>query len=159
MQLFPSKAWPAGIPVVSESRVANASTLPTNARALPPKAHPAAIPAPVFQSNPLMSTGILEPPPVTGAIAAAFGVDLGAASTIEVARSRWNELQVRQSPLLDNLKPLLALKDGGRAGQELHLIAGPLTSAAAGLRLCAVVSAGGAPCEPSDYEGQHLAAR
>ena len=105
-----------------------------------------------------MAAGILDAPPALGAIAAEFGVDLGAATTVEAARARWNELQIHQSPLLDNLKPLIALKDGSRGGQELHLIAGPLTSSAAGARLCAVVSSTGTACEPSAYDGQRLLA-
>ncbi len=122
-----------------------------------PRMHAAV--APIFQSNPLMAAGILDAPPALGAIAAEFGVDLGAATTVEAARARWNELQIHQSPLLDNLKPLIALKDGSRGGQELHLVAGPLTSSAAGARLCAVVSSTGTACEPSAYDGQRLLAQ
>jgi hypothetical protein len=124
----------------------------------------AAIRAPLFQSNPLMTTGIFDTPVEPGAIAAPhapateFAIDLGAAPTVEALRTRWSDLRASQSPLLDNFKPLIALKES-KSGQELHLIAGPLTSNSAGVRLCAVLSGGGLPCQPTLYEGQRLTAR
>jgi hypothetical protein len=114
--------------------------------------------APMFQSNPLMTTGIFDTPAEPGIVATEFAIDLGAAPTVEALRARWNDLRVSQSPLLDNLKPLVALKEA-RSGQELHLIAGPLTSNAAGTRLCAVLSGTGLTCQATMYEGQRLAAR
>jgi len=125
---------------------------PPAAKAPPPAA---ATGLPMFRSNPLMTTGIFETPAEPGA---GFAIDLGAAPTVEVLRTRWNDLRISQAPLLDNLKPLVALKDGAKTGQELHLIAGPLTSNSAALRLCAVLVAT-ALCQPALYEGQRLAAR
>lgn len=60
---------------------------------VPPARVPATVAAPLFNFNPLMTTGILEAPPAPGAIATEFAIDLGAAATIEAARARWNELQ------------------------------------------------------------------
>jgi hypothetical protein len=114
---------------------------------------------PLFRSNPLMTTGIFEAPAEPGAVAAEFAIDLGAAPTIDALRARWNDLKISQSPLFDNLKPLVALKDGAKSGQELHLIAGPLTNTSAGVRLCAVLLGTGVLCQPAMYEGQRLAAR
>jgi hypothetical protein len=128
---------------------------PGGARAPPPAS---AVPAPLFQSNPLMTTGIFDTPAEPGTVATEFAIDLGAAPTVGALRARWSDLKVSQSPLLDNLKPLIALKDA-KSGQELHLIAGPLTSNSAGARLCAVLAGTGVVCQPSMYEGQRLAAR
>lgn len=128
---------------------------PYNAKALPR----ALSIARVFRSNPLMTTGILTFPAEPAPIAAEFAVDLGAASTIGALRARWNELRINQSPLLDSLRPLVALKDDAKSGQALHLVAGPLTNNSAALRLCAVLAATGAPCQPAPYEGQQLAAQ
>jgi hypothetical protein len=113
--------------------------------------------APLFQANPLMATGIFDTPE-PAAVATEFAVDLGAAATVDALRGRWNELRASQSPLFDNMKPLVALKES-KSGQELHLIAGPLTNNAAGARLCAVLSGTGVVCQPTLYEGQRLAAR
>jgi hypothetical protein len=136
-----------------------ASTEPTGSGPLAhgaTKPHPAAVQLPQLQSNPLMTAGIFNGPVEPGVIAAEFAIDLGGAPTIEVLRTRWNELRTSQSPLLDSLKPLVALKEGGQTGQELHLIAGPLASTAATARLCAVLSGGGVTCQPSTFEGQRL---
>jgi hypothetical protein len=111
-----------------------------------------------FPANPLMTTGIFDTPIEPGEIATAFGIDLGPAGTIEAARTRWNGLRASVSPLFDNLKPLITVKDGGRSGQELHLIAGPLTSMASSARLCAVL-AGSSSCQPTVFEGQRLSVR
>jgi len=124
------------------------------------KASPASVPIPAaFRSNPLMMTGIFAMPVESGASTAEFAIDLGAAPTIEALRARWNELRISQSPLLDNLKPLIALKDGSKSGQELHLVAGPLTNNSAAHRLCAVLVGTSALCQPTMYEGQRLVAR
>jgi hypothetical protein len=114
--------------------------------------------APMFQSNPLMTTGIFDAPTELGAITTEFAVDLGAAPTVDALRGRWNDLRASQSPLFDSMKPLVTLKES-KSGQELHLIAGPLNSHAAGTRLCAVLSGTGVLCQPTVYEGQRLAAR
>ena len=135
---------------------AAAPTRSTGAKASQPAAP---INPPLFRPNPLMTTGIFEAPVELGAVAAEFAIDLGAAPTVQALRARWNDLRISQSPLLDNLRPLVALKDGAKSGQELHLIAGPLTNTSAGVRLCAVLSGTGVLCQPTMYEGQRLAAR
>jgi len=149
---------PSGLPRPVPPPPAAAADLwparPNGTRA-PPPGGPVGVP--MFRSNPLMMTGIFETPAEPGA--AGFAIDLGAAPTVEALRARWNDLRTSQSPLLDNLKPLVALKDGAKSGQELHLIAGPLTNNSAALRLCAVLVATSAPCQPALYEGQRLAAR
>jgi hypothetical protein len=94
-----------------------------------------------------------------GAISTEFAIDLGATATIDAARTRWNELRASQSPLFDNLKPAIALKEGGKSGPELHLVAGPLTSSATSARLCAVLAGTGTPCQPAAFDGQRLNAR
>jgi hypothetical protein len=104
--------------------------------------------------------GTLDTPNDPSATAAEFAVDLGATVTVDAARARWNELRASQSPLFDNLKAAIALKDGsGRSGQELHLLAGPLASSATSARLCAVLADTGTPCQPAAFEGQRLNAR
>ena len=121
--------------------------------------HVATSRSPLFPSNPLMTTGIFENQVEPGVISTEFGVDLGPASTIEALRTRWSEIKASQSPLFDNLRPLVVLKDGGRSGQQLHLVAGPFANTAASTRLCAVLSGSGITCRASVYEGQHLLPR
>lgn len=124
------------------------------------KASPSLLAAPpVFRSNPLMVTGIFATPAELGPTGGEFAIDLGAGPTIEALRARWNELRVSQSPLLDNLKPLISLKDAVKSGQELHLIAGPLVNQPAAHRLCAVLVGTSTLCQPTLYEGQRLVAQ
>jgi hypothetical protein len=127
----------------------------SRAKAPPPATSVAT--APLLQMNPLMTTGIFATPADPDTIAAEFAIDLGAAPTVETLRARWNELRASQSPLLDNLKPLIALKDGTKSGQELHLVAGPLAASSTGIRLCAVLAGSGTVCQPTLFEGQRLA--
>jgi hypothetical protein len=138
---FPSKAQPMAAPA---------------APAAPTPAAPVRGPSPV---NAPMTTGIFNAPVEPGAISTEFAIDLGATATIDAARTRWNELRASQSPLFDNLKPAVALKEGGKSGPELHLVAGPLTSSATSARLCAVLAGTGTPCQPTAFDGQRLNAR
>ncbi len=150
---FPVRAPPPPAPapaVVAALARPNGAT-PANSSAL--------LYGPLFRSNPLLTTGIIDMPIERSAIATEFAIDLGPATTIDALRTRWSEIKTGQAPLFDNLKPLVALKDGGKTGQELHLVAGPLTTTAASGRLCAVLSGTGVPCQPTAYEGQHLTAR
>jgi hypothetical protein len=143
---------PVAVPRGASAESLGAGPLPHGAT----KTHPAAVQLPQLQSNPLMTAGIFNGPVEPTAIGAEFAIDLGGAPTVEALRSRWNDLRASQSPLLDSLNPLVAVKEGGQAGQELHLIAGPLASTAATARLCAVLIGGGVTCRPSTFEGQRL---
>jgi len=159
----PGMMRPFPVTPLSQSAAAPGEPAPPLPRPAAKPSRPAApIRAPLFQSNPLMTTGIFDTPAEPGAIAAPtvteFAIDLGAAATVEALRTRWSDLKVSQSPLFDNLRPLVTLKES-KSGQELHLIAGPLTNGAAGARLCAVLSGGGLSCQPTLYEGQRLTAR
>ena len=157
---FPASAPPSD--ATTEATAGSGGPIPLprpNAAKLPPTPPAAPTRAPLFPSNPLMTTGILDAPIAPDVIATEFAIDLGAAGTVEAARLRWNELRASQSPLFDNLKPLISLKDGGRSGQELHLVAGPLSSTAMSARLCAVLAGTGISCRPAAFEGQRLATR
>jgi hypothetical protein len=44
-------------------------------------------------------------------------------------------------------------------GMDLHLVVGPIPNAATAARLCATITAAGALCQPSSFDGQRLALR
>ena len=89
-----------------------------------------------------------------------FGLDIGSAGTIEGLRALWATAQRRHGAVLEGLKPIVHLRDSRRPGGiELRLVAGPLPSAASAARLCATLTAAGAACQPSVFDGQRLAAR
>ena len=56
-----------------------------------------------------------------------------------------------------NGRPVIAIRDGGSAGIELRLVAGPVANAAAAARLCAALSSAGQTCQPAIFDGQRLA--
>ena len=154
----PTPPIPVPLPLpIAASRTASVeppgAVSPTRGGAKP---QPVTAQLPQLQSNPLMMAGILNGPIEASAIGHEFAVDLGGAPTVEALRTRWNDLRANQSPLLDSLTPLVALKEGSQAGQELHLIAGPLASTTATARLCAVLTSSAVTCRPSVYEGQRL---
>jgi hypothetical protein len=61
---------------------------------------------------------------------------------------------------LEGLGPVVQTRERGRAGAvELRLIAGPLPNAATAARLCATMTAAGAICAPTMFDGQRLAGR
>jgi hypothetical protein len=89
-----------------------------------------------------------------------FGLDLGGAQTIEGLRTLWSAVKGRHGALLDGLRPLITIREKGRPGSvELRLVAGPLANAALATRLCAVITAAGAVCQPAVFDGQRLALR
>ncbi|HWP27712.1 MAG TPA: hypothetical protein VNL39_15385 [Xanthobacteraceae bacterium] len=89
-----------------------------------------------------------------------FGVDLGGAQTIEGLRTLWATIKSRHGTLLDGLRPLITVREKARPGSvELRLVAGPLANAATAARLCAIITAAGAVCQPAVFDGQRLALR
>ena len=89
-----------------------------------------------------------------------FGVDVGGDSSLDGLRALWSSIKGRHAALFDGLRPLVAVKDGGKPGVvELRLVAGPLANAVAAARMCATLSAGGIACQPTIFDGQRLALR
>ena len=99
--------------------------------------------------------------PETNAISVAeYGLDLGGASTVDGVRALWTTAQRRYAAQLDGLHPILRLRERTRpAGVELRLVVGPITSATAAAKLCLAISAVGATCQPTLFDGQRLALR
>jgi hypothetical protein len=89
-----------------------------------------------------------------------FGIDLGGASSIEGLRALWAAARHRNAALLEGLLPIVHLRERPRpAAAELRLVAGPVANAATAARLCAAITAAGAVCQPTLFDGQRLAIR
>jgi hypothetical protein len=89
-----------------------------------------------------------------------FGVDLGGEKTVDGLRARWATLRGNHGAALDNMRPLISIKEGPKAGTvELRLVAGPLANAAAAARVCARLQTKGVPCVPTVFDGQRLSLR
>ncbi|MGL4289016.1 MAG: hypothetical protein ACRCVA_21880, partial [Phreatobacter sp.] len=94
------------------------------------------------------------------AIRTEFGVDLAGELSMDALRARWQQLRAQHGPLLEGLRPLVAVQDGARAGTvDLRLVAGPLANANAATRLCASLATAGVNCKPAVFDGQRLALR
>lgn len=89
-----------------------------------------------------------------------FAVDLGGEASVDGLRALWTNLRGNHGASLANLRPLVAVRDSGRAGvPELRLIAGPLANAGAAARTCAALQAKGVTCQTTVFDGQRLALR
>jgi hypothetical protein len=116
-------------------------------------------PAPVV-SRPPASPPIAADATATGSIATRteFGIDLGTAATVEGLRNLWTAIKGTQAPLLEGLRPVVAVRDGAKPGAlELRLVAGPLANAGVAARLCAALADAGLTCAPAVFDGQRLA--
>lgn len=88
-----------------------------------------------------------------------FGVDLAGDTTIEALRARWQQLRNQHGPVLEGLRPVVAVQEGRPGAVELRLVVGPLSNANAAARLCATLSVAGVNCKAAVFDGQRLAVR
>lgn len=151
----------------------------TPARATAPKTAPL-----LPQIPPQAAVPVVAPPPAATAVAPAapagrvttthematggpaqsvatktdFGIDIGGNASMDGLRVLWTNLRAAQPTLLEGLRPVIAIREGGKPGSlELRLVAGPLTNAGAAARLCAALAAAGQNCQTTVFDGQRLA--
>jgi len=148
-------------PVVPQAALPQA---PAPQAAAPLVVPPAAV-APLMSAPPGPTTRMAPPANVTVAGPAQsvatktdFGIDVGGNVSIDGLRTLWTNLKTSQPTLFEGLRPVIAIRDGGKSGTvELRLIAGPVANAAVAARLCAALSAAGQVCQPAVFDGQRLA--
>jgi len=88
----------------------------------------------------------------------AYGVDVGSAISIPALHARWAGIRSLHAQLFEGLNPVVMLKEIPKTKRaELHLVLGPLASADAAAQLCAALARFRLPCQPTSFEGQHLA--
>jgi hypothetical protein len=86
-----------------------------------------------------------------------FGVDLGAANSIDGLRALWRGL-LKSNATLTSLRPIIVVKERNNGlGMQLRLVAGPLSDAAAAAKICAALIESGRACATSVFDGQRLA--
>jgi hypothetical protein len=86
-----------------------------------------------------------------------FGIDVGGNVSLDGLRAQWAALKTSQPALFEGLRPVIAIREGGKGAVELRLVAGPLANASAAARLCASLAAVGQICQPTVFDGQRLA--
>ncbi len=90
-----------------------------------------------------------------------FGVDLGAANSVNGLRMLWlGLLKSRSNAALAALRPIIVVRESNKGlGMQLHLVAGPLNDAGAAAKICAVMTENKRPCETTIFDGQRLAVK
>jgi hypothetical protein len=90
-----------------------------------------------------------------------FGVDLGAANSVNGLRALWRGLlKSRSNASLQALRPVIMIKEGTNGlGMQLHLVAGPLNDAGAAAKICAVMTENNRTCDTTVFDGQRLSFR
>jgi hypothetical protein len=86
-----------------------------------------------------------------------FGVDLGAANSIDGLRALWRGV-LKSNAALTSLRPIIVVKERNNGlGMQLRLVAGPLSDAAAAAKICAALIESERACATSVFDGQRLA--
>ena len=120
----------------------------------------AAASAPAAEPLVIPASPPAQPAQESTAMRTEFGVDIAGEMSVDALRARWHYLRAHHGPLLEGLRPLVAVQDGARPGAvDLRLIAGPLGNANAATRLCASLTTAGVNCKPAIFDGQRLALR
>jgi hypothetical protein len=87
-----------------------------------------------------------------------YGVDIGSGLTIQALRARWQALRNAHPALLEGLQPIVRVAELPHSSRiELRLVVGPLPQPGAATQLCSALTMFGMFCQPSIYDGQHLA--
>jgi hypothetical protein len=88
----------------------------------------------------------------------AYGADIGGAPSIKALHVRWAAMLSAHPQILKGLTPVVTLKDNPRSNKiSLRLVVGPFANAEQAAQLCASLAALQQSCEPTMFDGQHLA--
>ena len=119
-------------------------------------AAPAAAPAvAIAAAAPAPAVAASAPTPHTQ-----YAVDIGSGVTIDALRARWLTVRAAHPQFFEGLEPLVGVKEVPHANRvELRLLAGPIAEPAAAAKLCAALALFGLFCQPTLFDGQHLAVR
>jgi len=87
-----------------------------------------------------------------------YAIDIGSGVTIDALRARWLTVRAAHPQFFEGLEPLVGVKEVPHANRvELRLLAGPIAEPAAAAKLCAALALFGLFCQPTLFDGQHLA--
>ena len=118
-----------------------------------PSQLPAIFDAPTPRQATSALTGAAEAPQ-----SAAYAVDLGSAVSIQTLKARWSGTRSAHPQLFVGLQAVATLKEIPRSKHiELRLVVGPLPSPGAAAELCATLASFRVSCQPTNFDGQHLA--
>lgn len=85
-----------------------------------------------------------------------FGVDLGAAASMEGVRAIWRSTSTIHKAALTGLTPIVTIEERPKQPLRFRLVAGPLRNAADAARLCVLLMENAKNCKTSVFDGQRL---
>jgi hypothetical protein len=143
-------------------------TGPTASPASPPPPPPSATPSPFPAPPPLPAPpprGVQAPPPTKPVVPGSssvdpkqYGVDIGGAVSAEALRIRWAEIRAAHPQLFQGLTATAITRETPQSDRsELRLVLGPLPNSNAATRLCTSLTAYRLFCQPTGFDGQHVA--
>ena len=78
--------------------------------------------------------------------------------SIQTLKARWSGTRSAHPQLFVGLQAVATLKEIPRSKRaELRLVVGPLPSPEAAVELCATLASFRVSCQPTNFDGQHLA--
>jgi hypothetical protein len=87
-----------------------------------------------------------------------YAVDIGSAVSIQTLRARWAEIRAAHPQLFQGLTATVITRGIPQADRsELRLVLGPLPNFDAAARLCASLTPYRVFCQPTPFDGQHVA--
>jgi hypothetical protein len=145
-------------PTTSATAAASVALAPVSLA--PVSLEPVAARPAVAASPPAPSQSSADAAPPAASASTVYGVDIGSGLTIQALRARWATIRTAHPQLFAGLEPIVRVKEipyGNRV--ELRLIVGPIAQAGAATQLCTALTMFGLFCQPTIYDGQHLALR
>jgi hypothetical protein len=116
--------------------------------------------APVNPPRPPASFTQSDPPAPGAAPQTQYGVDIGSGLSLQALRARWQTLRQEHPALLDGMQPIVSVRETPHSSKiELRLVVGPFANPGAAMQLCQALTMFNMFCQPSVYDGQHLALR
>lgn len=85
-----------------------------------------------------------------------LGIDLGGARSIDALTIHWSSMKLKFGPILNNLQPVVAIRERKPGVPELRLIAGPMQSPQDATSACMTIVSARLPCRPATFAGQRL---
>ncbi|MEJ2625776.1 MAG: hypothetical protein P8Z80_14915 [Pseudolabrys sp.] len=85
-----------------------------------------------------------------------YGVDLGGATSVTVAKAQWAALKANFGPILIGMRPVAVRNHRFLTSGSFRLVAGHVRSWAAAKRVCALMARQQFACEPVKFEGDKV---
>src|SRR5215470_13283103 len=147
-----SAASPNPTPPRNQEKTAPAATAPPVATTPPtvppgaiaaspsaPAAPPAAAPPPASPTRVANLPEAADPEGKSRIVD--FGLDVGGATTFDGLRALWSSVRSNTADLLDDLHPMVAVRENKSRGIDLRLVVGPIATSEAATQMCATLLA------------------